>query len=162
MNQQRQNTMCAVALDQFGGIKTLKMRTLPIPEVESDEVLIQVESAGVAEWDPFEREGGFAKMFGTTPKFPYMLGSDRTGTVAALGTQVQGLQEGDRVYAAALANHLNSAQDEPNKEKGDHHVGRYKRGREHRGQQLMKRPKNSTKIRSASSQSVVKGMNRLS
>jgi NADPH:quinone reductase len=131
-----QNSMCAVALDQFGGIQTLKMRTLPIPEVGSDEVLIQVESAGVAEWDAFEREGAFAKMFGTTPKFPYVLGSDGAGTVAALGTQVQGLQEGDRVYAAALANSLNSAQYEPNKEKGGHHVGRYKRGREHRGQQL--------------------------
>ncbi|MGE0468249.1 MAG: zinc-binding alcohol dehydrogenase family protein [Nitrospira sp.] len=104
MNQPMHNTMRAVALDRFGGIETLKIRTLPIPEVGSDEVLIQVESAGVAEWDPFEREGGFAKLFGTTPKFPYVLGSDGAGTVAALGTQVQGFEEGDRVYAAALAN----------------------------------------------------------
>ena len=37
------------------------MHTLPVPEIGPDEVLIRVESAGVAEWDPFEREGGFAE-----------------------------------------------------------------------------------------------------
>lgn len=71
MNQQKQNIMRAVALDQFSGMETPEMRTLPMPEVEPDEVLIRVKSAGVAEWDPFEREGGFAKMFATTSKFPY-------------------------------------------------------------------------------------------
>jgi hypothetical protein len=36
-------------------------------------------------WDAFEREGGFAKMFGVEPKFPYVLGSDGAGTVSAAG-----------------------------------------------------------------------------
>jgi NADPH:quinone reductase-like Zn-dependent oxidoreductase len=96
--------MRAAALDRFGGVETIKMHTLPVPEVGSDEILIRVESAGVAEWDPFEREGGFAKMLGITPTFPYVLGSDGAGTVADVGKQVKGFQEGDRVYAAALAN----------------------------------------------------------
>jgi NADPH:quinone reductase-like Zn-dependent oxidoreductase len=96
--------MRAAALDRFGGIETIEMHTLPLPEVGPDEVLIRIESAGVAEWDPFEREGGFAKMFKTTPKFPYVLGSDGAGTVAAIGEQVKGFEEGDRVYAATLAN----------------------------------------------------------
>jgi hypothetical protein len=30
-----------------------------VPEVGPDEVLIRVETAGVGQWDPFEREGGF-------------------------------------------------------------------------------------------------------
>ena len=80
------------------------MHTLPLPEVGPDEVLIRVESAGVAVWDPFEREGEFAKMFGIEPKFPYILGSDGAGTVAAVGSQVSRFKEGDRVYAAALTN----------------------------------------------------------
>jgi NADPH:quinone reductase len=104
MNQQIPNTMRAAALDRFGGIETITMHTLPVPEVGSDDVLMQVESAGVGEWDPFEREGGFAKMLGTTPKFPYVLGTDGAGTVAVIGKQVKGFKEGDRVYAGALAN----------------------------------------------------------
>jgi len=67
-------------------------------------VLIRIESAGVAEWDPFEREGGFVKMLGMTPTFPYVLGTDGAGTVAAVGKQVTEFKEGDRVYGAALAN----------------------------------------------------------
>lgn len=104
MKQRLPDTMRAAALDRFGGIETIKMQTLPVPKVGPDEVLIKIESAGVAEWDPFEREGGFAKMLGTKPSFPYVLGSDGAGTIAAIGTQVQGFKEGDRVYAAALAN----------------------------------------------------------
>jgi len=29
---------------------------------------MRVESAGVGEWDPFEREGGFAEVFGIEPE----------------------------------------------------------------------------------------------
>ena len=104
MTQTTHPTMRAAALDRFGGIETIKMHTLPVPEVGPDEVLIRIESAGVAEWDPFEREGGFAEMFKTTPKFPYVLGSDGAGTIATVGEQVKGFKKGDRVYAAALAN----------------------------------------------------------
>jgi len=66
--------------------------------------LIHVESAGIGAWDPFEREGGFAKLLGIKPKFPYVLGSDGAGTVAAVGRQVAQFGEGDRVYACSLAN----------------------------------------------------------
>jgi NADPH2:quinone reductase len=97
-------TMRAAALDQFGGIETIQMKTLPVPELGPDEVLLHVESAGVGVWDPYEREGEFAKMFGTKPRFPYVLGSDGAGTVAAVGERVRNLKEGDRAYALALTN----------------------------------------------------------
>lgn len=96
--------MRAAALDRFGGIETIQMKTLPVPEPGPDEVLLRVESAGVGVWDPFEREGEFAKMFGTKPRFPYVLGSDGAGTVAAVGERVRNLKEGDQIYALALAN----------------------------------------------------------
>ncbi|MEX2262752.1 MAG: NADP-dependent oxidoreductase [Bryobacteraceae bacterium] len=99
-----QKTMRAAAMDRFGGLETITLQTLPVPEAGPDEVLIRVESAGVAVWDPFEREGGFAEMFGIEPKFPYVLGSDGAGTVAAVGEGVSPFKEGDRVYAAALTN----------------------------------------------------------
>lgn len=94
-----EKTMHAAAIDNFGGIDTLKMQTLPVPKVAADEILIRVESAGVGAWDPWEREGEFAKMFGTKPKFPYVIGTEGAGTVAAVGEQVNRFKEGDRVYA---------------------------------------------------------------
>ena len=100
----RPNTMHAAALDRFGGIDEIRMQTLPAPEIASDEVLVRVEVAGVAVWDPFEREGGFAKMYGIKPHFPYILGSDGAGTIAEAGNQVRGLKVGDRVYGASLVN----------------------------------------------------------
>jgi NADPH:quinone reductase-like Zn-dependent oxidoreductase len=102
MIQSAQKTMRAAAIDKFGGPITLQ--ELPVPQAGADEVLIRVESAGVGVWDPFEREGGFAKMMGTKPKFPYVLGSEGAGTIAEIGSGVRNFKKGDRVYAMALAN----------------------------------------------------------
>lgn len=99
-----QGTMRAVALDRFGGPEVMTVQTLPIAEVGPDEILIRVESAGVGVWDPFEREGGFAKAFGIEPRFPYVLGSDAAGTVAGVGDRVDRFKEGDRVYAFTIMN----------------------------------------------------------
>ena len=95
-------TMRAVAIDEFGGIEKMKPRELPVPEVASDEILIRVDTAGVGVWDPFEREGGFAKEFGMQPKFPHVLGSDGAGTVEEVGDDVHNLKPGDRVYGINL------------------------------------------------------------
>ena len=104
MIQATQSTMKAIALDRFGGLETMKLQMLPVPEVGPNEVLIHVEWAGVGKWDPFEREGGFAREFGIEPKFPYVLGSDGAGIVTALGDRVKGLKAGDRVYAFSFLN----------------------------------------------------------
>jgi NADPH2:quinone reductase len=102
--QAKKKTMRAVAIDRFGGPEVLAVKTLPIPDVGPDEVLIRVELAGVGQWDPFEREGGFVQWMGTEPKFPYVLGSDGAGTIAAVGEQAGRFKEGDRVYAISVLN----------------------------------------------------------
>jgi NADPH2:quinone reductase len=104
MIQATQSTMKAIALDRFGGLETMKLQMLPVPEVGPNEVLIRVEWAGVGKWDPFEREGGFAREFGIEAKFPYVLGSDGAGTIAAVGDRVKELKPGDRVYAFSFLN----------------------------------------------------------
>jgi NADPH2:quinone reductase len=104
MNQTSSKTMKAVAIDRFGGIETLKMRVLQIPDVGDDEVRVRVEAAGVGVWDPFEREGGFAKEFNVKPRFPLVLGSDGAGTVDAVGDNVRHFKKGDRVYGIAFLN----------------------------------------------------------
>ncbi len=104
MTQPLPNTMKAAAIDRFGGPETLVLRTLPVPEPGPDEVLIRIEVAGVGEWDPFEREGGYAQMLGLEPTFPYVLGSEGAGAIVAVGEQVSRFEEGDRVYAAGFLN----------------------------------------------------------
>ena len=89
MIQATQSTMKAIALDRFGGLETMKLQMVPVPEVGPNEVLIHVEWAGVGKWDTFEREGGFAREFGIEAKFPYVLGSDGAGTIAAVGDRVK-------------------------------------------------------------------------
>lgn len=103
-SQAKAQTMRAAALDKFGGPEALRINNLPIPEIDADEVLIRVEAAGVGAWDPYEREGGFVEIVGIEPKFPYVLGTDGAGTIEAVGEDVKRFKEGDRVYAAALAN----------------------------------------------------------
>ena len=102
MSQTAPATMHAAAIDEFGGPVT--PHVLPVPKVGADEVLIRVESAGVGVWDTFEGEGGFAKMFGTDARFPYVLGSDGAGTVVDVGRNVSGFKKGDLVYACGLVN----------------------------------------------------------
>lgn len=101
MKQTRPDTMQAAAIDQYGGVDALTLRTLPVPEVGPDEVLIRLEVAGVGSWDRDERNGHYAEYLGDIT-FPYVLGWDGAGTVAAVGARVDQFAEGDRVYAAAF------------------------------------------------------------
>ena len=38
MSQTTQSTMKAIALDRFGGLETMKLQTLPVPEIGPNEV----------------------------------------------------------------------------------------------------------------------------
>ncbi|MEJ2051152.1 MAG: NADP-dependent oxidoreductase [Calditrichota bacterium] len=95
--------MKAMAIDEFGGLEQLKTQELDVPENGSDQVLGKVESAGDGKWDMAEREGMFAKMTATTPSFPDILGFEGAGTVAATGSGVHHVQEGDAVFGIITA-----------------------------------------------------------
>ena len=97
-------TMQAAVLDVFGSANELKIRTVPVPQIDSEEVLIKIEYAGVGSWDPFEREGGYAQMQGTKPAFPYILGSEGAGKIVKVGSKVTRLRVGDRVYGVGFLN----------------------------------------------------------
>ncbi len=103
MKATAQKTMRAAAIDRFGGVDEIRIETLPVPDVDADEILIRVEAAGVGVWDPYEREGGFAEMFETEPSFPYVLGSDGAGTVEVVGDAVTAFKPGEKVYGMLLA-----------------------------------------------------------
>jgi NADPH2:quinone reductase len=90
--------MRAVAIDRYGGVDTLALRSLLTPAVGPDEVLLRLEIVGLGAWDREEREGHYADYIGKTA-FPYVLGWDGAGTIAAVGERVTRFSVGDRVYA---------------------------------------------------------------
>lgn len=104
MNWTQPAQMQAAAIDRFGGPETVRLHTVPLPALGPTEVLIRVAWAGVGEWDPFEREGGYAQMLDVTPAFPYILGSEGAGTVAAIGAEVERFTPGDHVFAVGFLN----------------------------------------------------------
>ena len=89
-------TMRAVAIDQTGGPEALQLRTLPVPSVDANEVLIAVHAASVASWDIEIRQ---SMAYINQPKFPYTLGSDGSGVIAAVGSAVKRFKVSDEVYA---------------------------------------------------------------
>jgi NADPH:quinone reductase len=94
-------TMRAAAIDQYGGPEVLALRELPIPEVDAKKLLIAVYTAGVGGWDADIRDRWNP---GGRIRFPFVLGTDGSGTIAHLGSRVRRFKVGDRVYAYSWNN----------------------------------------------------------
>jgi L-iditol 2-dehydrogenase len=73
------------------GVHELDVKEVPRPKVGPDEVLIRVESCGVCPTD-------IRKYYGESScRMPIILGHEIGGTVAELGREVTGIEEGDKV-----------------------------------------------------------------
>ena len=92
------DTMLASAMDSGGSPEVLSIHRLPVPKVHADEVLIAVHATGVNVW-----EAAYRQHAGSDAHFPVVLGSDGSGTVAAIGSGVRGFKVGDEVYARGSA-----------------------------------------------------------
>ena len=88
--------MRAIRVHESGGIDTMRLDEIPCPVPEAGEVLVAVKAAGVGPWDRLVREG----QSGLGQALPLTLGSDISGTVAALGVGVGVFALGDAVYGA--------------------------------------------------------------
>jgi len=75
-------TMRAAAVDRAGGPEALTLHVLPVPEIDPSEVLIAMHTAGVGSWDADVREGWWPE--GRRPAPPLILGTDGSGTIAAV------------------------------------------------------------------------------
>jgi NADPH:quinone reductase-like Zn-dependent oxidoreductase len=75
------------------------VKSLPVPTPQEDEVLLELNTAGIGVWDPLVRSG---ELEFSRPAFPFVIGNDGAGTVAAVGKNVRRFKIGDRVYAYAL------------------------------------------------------------
>ena len=94
--------MRAAVLDRFGGPDVLTLSVVPVPALGPSEVLIAVHTAGVGSWDADMREGWWPDS--ERPGFPLVLGTDGSGTIAAVGSRVRRFAPGARVYAYSFAN----------------------------------------------------------
>ena len=87
--------MQAMVLDGFGGPEVLHMAEIERPEATPGQVVVQVAYASVNPADWKSREGWLAQYF--QYQFPFVVGFDAAGVVAAVGEGVTGLAVGDRV-----------------------------------------------------------------
>ncbi|KIJ63173.1 hypothetical protein HYDPIDRAFT_113771 [Hydnomerulius pinastri MD-312] len=69
------------------------VRSVPIPTINEDEVLIKVTCCGICGTDGHVHEGEFIA------KFPLIPGHEVIGTIASVGKHVEGFNEGDRCVA---------------------------------------------------------------
>jgi len=83
--------MKAIQISEFGGPEVLKLIDAPVPEPGSKEILVKIEVAGINFADIYWRRG----VRGGEP--PMGCGAEGAGTVAAVGSEVTGFSEGDRV-----------------------------------------------------------------
>jgi NADPH:quinone reductase-like Zn-dependent oxidoreductase len=93
--------MRAVVITQHGGPEVLQVQERPDPAPHAREVLIDVAAAGINFADLMARLG----FYPDAPKPPCVVGYEVAGTVAALGSGVDGgLQVGQRVVAPVRFN----------------------------------------------------------
>ena len=98
-------TMQAVAMDHTGGPDVLQLRTLPVPGVGADEVLIATLTASVGVWD----SGIRTKLnYINQPRFPFVMGSDGAGTIAAVGSAVTTMSTLSGFFGTAMSQLIGS------------------------------------------------------
>lgn len=93
--------MKAVQATDFGGPEVLAVRALPEPEPTANEVLVDVEAADVMYLDTRLRSGWGREFFPVAP--PYVPGGGISGTVRAVGADVDPAWVGRRVVGPTAA-----------------------------------------------------------
>ncbi|XP_043286075.1 synaptic vesicle membrane protein VAT-1 homolog-like [Venturia canescens] len=87
--------MRAIVLNGFGGLKSVKALRKPEPQLAEGEVLIRVKACGLNFQDLMARQG----VIDSPPKTPFIMGSECSGDIEAVGEGVENFKVGDRVVA---------------------------------------------------------------
>src|SRR5437016_1491739 len=80
----------------YRGANDLRLETVPVPRIQSDELLVKVAACGVCPTDIKKIQ------YGTVPP-PRIFGHETAGTIVRIGARVKKFREGDRV---ALHHHV--------------------------------------------------------
>jgi NADPH:quinone reductase-like Zn-dependent oxidoreductase len=87
--------MRAVRFEEWGDRSVLHVAEVPVPEVAPGRVLVKVRAAGINPGESAIRQGLVDDH--DPAKLPSGQGTDLAGTVAAIGLDVDGFEEGDEV-----------------------------------------------------------------
>src|ERR1700730_2631958 len=99
MSAETTQTMKAIQVHTFGGPEVLLYEDVPRPRAAPDEVLIRVHAAGVNnEWYPRAGFLGVAEQRRPKIHLPMILGSDVSGVIEAVESDVTTFHQGDAVY----------------------------------------------------------------
>ncbi|MBB6447934.1 zinc-dependent alcohol dehydrogenase family protein [Bacillus benzoevorans] len=90
--------MKAQVIRSFGDASVFQLEEIPVPEVKSIHVLIQVKATSLNPLDTKIRSGVFAKF---APEFPAVLHGDVAGIITEVGEGVTDFKVGDEVYGFA-------------------------------------------------------------
>jgi NADPH:quinone reductase-like Zn-dependent oxidoreductase len=97
---QENDPMKAAYYHRHGDVDVLQLGELPVPDIEADEVLVQVIAAGVNPIDRRLRGGELTEYISRT--FPVVPGWDLAGRIVRVGDAVEGWQVGDEVVGLAF------------------------------------------------------------
>jgi len=89
--------MKAFVVDRYGRSDNVRGGEMPEPEVRENDVLVQVQAAGVNLLDSRIRDGAFKLIL--PYRLPVILGNDVAGVVVRVGSRVRRFKAGDEVYA---------------------------------------------------------------
>jgi NADPH:quinone reductase-like Zn-dependent oxidoreductase len=88
------SSMMAWRVHEFGPPDVMRFEQVPRPSPGAGEVLVKVEAVGVGPWDAWIRAGKSA----LPQPLPLTLGSDLSGEIVDVGTDVSDLRAGDQIY----------------------------------------------------------------
>merc|ERR1719288_186401 len=87
--------MRAIHVENFGGPEVLQLKfNLIVPPLTKTQVLVRVKCAGVNPVETYVREGQYSRL----PDLPYIPGADASGVIEKVGSDVQNLKVGQRVF----------------------------------------------------------------
>lgn len=89
--------MKAFVVEKYKQNGPIHLRDMPEPKMGTNEVLVRIRASGVNPLDSKIRDGEFKLFLPYRP--PFILGHELAGTVLSVGANVQGLNEGDEVFA---------------------------------------------------------------
>lgn len=88
--------MKAIVINRYGNTEVLEYQDLEKPTIKADQLLIQVYASSINPVDWKLRQGQVQLLSGFN--FPRVLGSDLSGVVVEVGSQVTKFRPGDEVY----------------------------------------------------------------
>lgn len=89
--------MKAFVVDRYKKKSSLRLATVPEPNVQDEDILVRIKATGVNQLDSKIRDGEFKLLLPYRP--PFVLGHDVAGVVVGVGSKVSQFKVGDEIFA---------------------------------------------------------------